>query len=100
MPADLPEQLAFSGDLRAQAIGIPMTIVLARTPGGNWVGQLDVPMQMLREFPFINFKQSEDGTITADLPVPGGAAIEVRIDELENRLTGKFLQAGLEMEKK
>ena len=98
MPGDLPEPLAYSGDLRAQAIGLPMTIVLGRTPGGNWVGHLDVPMQMLREFPFINFEQNEDGTITADLPVPGGAAVELRIDELEKRLTGKFLQSGLEME--
>jgi len=95
---DLPEPLAFSGELSAQGIGLPMTIVLARTPGGNWVGHLDVPMQMLREFPFINVKQGEEGTITADLPVPGGAAIEVRIDELEKRLTGLFRQSGLEME--
>ncbi|UCD75107.1 MAG: alpha/beta fold hydrolase [Phycisphaerales bacterium] len=98
MPGDLPEQLAFSGELRVQMMTIPMTIVLARTPGGNWVGHLDVPMQMLREFPFISFKQDEDDTITADLPVPGAASIEVRIDELEKRLTGTFFQAGLEME--
>jgi len=95
---DLPEPLAFSGELSAQGIGLPMTIVLARTPGGNWVGHLDVPMQMLRDFPFINVTQSEEGTITADLPVPGGAAIEVRIDELEKRMTGLFRQSGLEME--
>lgn len=98
MPNDAPEPLAFSGDLQAMGMEIPMTIVLARTPGGNWVGHLDIPMQQLREFPFTNFKTADGGKITADLPVPGGAAISVTLDELEQRLSGFFLQAGMEME--
>ncbi len=95
---DLDEPLAFSGELSAQGMTIPLTIVLARTPGGHWVGHLDIPMQRLREFPFVNFAEEEDGTITADLPVPGGAAIEVRLDELRQTLTGTFRQAGLEFD--
>ena len=38
-PTDLPKPLAFTGDLSVQGIKLGMTIVLAQTPGGNWVGQ-------------------------------------------------------------
>jgi len=97
-PNNLPEPLAFSGELDVQVVQMPMTIVLAQTPAGNWVGHLDVPLQKLREFPFINIKQSDDGTITAELPVPGSATIEVQIDDLNKQMTGKFLQQGMEIE--
>jgi len=95
--SDMANPLAFTGELNAQGITIPMTILLAKTPGGNWVGSLDIPMQNLHEFPFINISETEDGTITAELPVPGGADIEVKPDEMNKHLEGVFRQSGLVM---
>jgi uncharacterized protein len=96
-PADAADPLAFSGNLVTQGITIPLTIVLAETPGGNWVGHLDIPMQGLREFPFVNFTETEAGEMTAFLPVPGGATITVTIDDPQQRLTGTFEQRGVSM---
>ncbi len=97
-PTDAADPLAFSGNLVTQGITIPLTIVLAETPEGHWVGHLDIPMQGLREFPFVNFAQTEAGEITAFLPVPGGATITVRIDDLQQGLTGTFEQRGVSMD--
>ena len=41
--ADLPDPIAFSGDLEFSFGNLAMTLVFAETPGGNWVGQVDVP---------------------------------------------------------
>ena len=96
-PTDLPDPLAFTGDLAAQGIKIGMTIVLARTPGGNWVGHVDVPMQFLNAFPLINLSEQE-GVIHGELPVPGGASFDVSLDEHKQHMTGAFKQSGMELE--
>ncbi|MEE8153502.1 MAG: alpha/beta fold hydrolase [Phycisphaerales bacterium] len=96
-PTDLPDPLAFTGDLAAQGIKIGMTIVLAKTPGGNWVGHVDVPMQFLHAFPLINLSEQED-VIHGELPVPGGASFDVSLDEHKQHMTGRFKQSGMELE--
>ncbi len=96
-PTDLPDPLAFTGDLAAQGIKIGMTIVLAKTPRGNWVGHIDVPMQFLNAFPLINLREQED-VIHGELPVPGGASFDVSLDEHKQHMTGTFKQSGLELE--
>jgi hypothetical protein len=94
-PLDVPEPLAFTGELEAMGAAMGMSIVLGQTPGGHWVGQLDVPLQMLRGFPVINLTDV-DGTITGHLPVPGGASFEVSLDGRRQRMTGTFRQSGME----
>ncbi len=96
-PTDLPDPLAFTGDLAAQGIKIGMTIVLAKTPGGNWVGHIDVPMQILNAFPLINLSEDE-GVIHAEMAVPGDPAIDVSLDEHKQHMTGTFKQSGMELE--
>ncbi len=96
-PTDLPDPLAFTGDLSAQGIKMGMTIVLARTPGGNWVGHIDVPMQFLNAFPLINLSEDE-GVIHAEMAVPGDPAIDVSLDEHKQHMTGTFKQSGMELE--
>ena len=93
-PIDLPRLEAFKGDLEFAGAGkLAMAIVLARTPGGNWVGHMDVPAQMLSGFPLVNITQAGD-TITATLPVLGyPATIEFSIADGRRRLTGRFKQA-------
>ena len=95
-PTDLPDPLAFTGDLAAQGIKIGMTIVLAKTPGGNWVGHIDVPLQFLNAFPLINLSEQEN-VIHGELPVPGGASFDVSLDEHNQHMTGTFKQSGREL---
>jgi len=98
-PVDLPRMLAYSGELRGP--GLPpmtMTLVFAQTPGGNWVGHLDVAAQGLLGFPLINVKRS-DGAITAQVAVvPFPATIDGALDETERRLTGRFKQGPYDLE--
>ena len=96
-PTDLPDPLAFTGDLAAQGIKMGMTIVLAKTPGGNWVGHIDVPMQFLNAFPLINLREQED-VIHGELPVPGGASFDVSLDEHKQHMAGTYKQSGMELE--
>jgi pimeloyl-ACP methyl ester carboxylesterase len=89
---DLSSPMAFTGELQAPQGKLGMTIVLAETPGGNWVGHVDVPAQMFLGFPLINIDR--DGqAITAELSVvPFPAAITGELAEDERRLTGIFQQ--------
>ncbi len=96
-PTDLPDPLAFTGDLAAQGMKMGMTIVLAKTPGGNWVGHIDVPMQFLNAFPLINLSEDE-GVIHAEMAVPGDPAIDISLDEHKQHMTGTFKQSGMELE--
>ena len=95
-PMDLPNPLAFTGQLELPgSIKLTMTIALTQTPGGNWVGHVDVPMQQLFGYPLTNIAgQSTDaGTlISATMPVAPPATIEATIDQSRQRLTGRFLQ--------
>ena len=94
-PMDLPDPLAFSGRSRiTDRFSLPMTIVLARTPGGEWVGHLDSPLENLHALPLFNFAFDDTKTGTkikcAVLGFP--ATIEVRIAANREELTGRFLQ--------
>jgi pimeloyl-ACP methyl ester carboxylesterase len=98
-PVDLARTLAYTGELRGP--GLPpmaMTFAFAQTPGGNWVGHLDVPAQGLLGFPLINVERS-DGAITAEVSVvPFPATIDAAFDETERRLTGRFKQGPYDLE--
>ncbi|MHC4415893.1 MAG: alpha/beta hydrolase family protein [Planctomycetota bacterium] len=97
-PVDLPRPLAFSGELEVPQMGkLAMTLVFAETPGGNWVGHVDVPTQALLGFPLIDVER-RGRTIMATLPAaPFPASIEGEIDDTERRLTGRFKQAGFNL---
>ncbi|TDJ55085.1 MAG: alpha/beta hydrolase, partial [Planctomycetota bacterium] len=75
-----------------------MTMVFARTPGGNWVGVLDVPAQGLSGLPFTRVRRDDD-TITATLEIPdSGVQVTGQIVENEQRLTGTFSQGPFALE--
>lgn len=95
-PTDLPDSLAFSGELTPQGIKVGMTIVLARTPGGHWVGHVDVPMQFVNGLPLVHLREQE-GVIHGELPVPGDASFDVSLDADRQSMTGTFRQSGMEL---
>ncbi|MEE8459789.1 MAG: alpha/beta fold hydrolase [Phycisphaerales bacterium] len=98
LATDLPEPLAFSGKLATPGGKLAMTMVFARTPGGNWVGVLDVPAQGLSGLPFTRVSRDDD-TITATLEIPGsGVQVTGQIVENEQRLTGTFNQGPFALE--
>ncbi len=97
-PTDLPRPLAYTGELTSQFGKLGMTLVFAETPGGNWVGQVDVPMQGLLGFPLVNVGRDGD-TMTAELAVaPLPAAIEGTLVDEERRLAGRFRQGPFDLE--
>jgi fermentation-respiration switch protein FrsA (DUF1100 family) len=93
-PMDLPTRTAYTGDLEIPQMGtMGMTFVFAQTPGGNWVGHLDVPIQGLLGFS-LNKVHRDGQTITAEVPsAPFTALLEAEFREDERRLVGRFKQA-------
>jgi hypothetical protein len=97
-PVDLPDPLVYQGALSGSFGRLDVAFVFARTPGGNWVGHVDIPMQGLNAFPFINVKRDED-RLTADLAVvPTPAAIDAHFSDDAKRLTGRFKQGPFDLE--
>lgn len=97
MPLEL-NALAFTGALQAGAMKLEIAIVLAKTPGGNWVGHFDAPAQGVKALPIINISADESGKISGMLPVPpGGASIDASLNDTRRQLSGTFHQSGMEI---
>ncbi|MHC5004898.1 MAG: alpha/beta hydrolase family protein, partial [Planctomycetota bacterium] len=74
-----------------QMMKLGMTVALAETPGGNWVGHVDIPAQMT--FGFVLADLEGDGrAFNGILPGPVPAVLEIAIDETGRRLTGTMTQ--------
>ena len=98
LATDLPDPMAFSGELASSFGKLAMTLVFARTPGGNWVGVLDVPAQGLTGMPFTSVVRDGD-TFTAILEIPdSGVQVTAQIVDDEQRLTGTFNQGSFTVE--
>ncbi len=96
--ADLPDPFAFSGVLESSFGKLAMTLVFAETPGGNWVGQVDVPAQGLVGMPLLGVRR-EGNAITAELGIPvNPATITVELSQDAQRLTGHFKQGPFDLE--
>jgi pimeloyl-ACP methyl ester carboxylesterase len=75
-----------------------MVFVFAQTPGGHWVGHLDVPGQGLLGLPILNVRYG-DGVATGLVAmVPFPAQIEGVLDADERRITGRFKQGPYDLE--
>lgn len=72
-----------------------ISITLARTPGGNWVGALDFPAGGLTGLPLYNISGGDDG-LRAEVPLRRGGVIEATFDENHERLTGTLKQGFFE----
>ena len=98
LAADLPDPLAFRGELASSFGNLAMTLVFAETAGGNWVGLIDVPSQGLRGLPLTGVRR-EGNVITGELGVPAAAAkITAEFSEDRQRLTGRFKQGPFDLE--
>ena len=94
-PDDLPEPMAFTGGLPSPTgRELPITVVLAETPGGNWVGHLDFPVGGIEKYPIINIAKDGD-TLTLHVPVSRPLLMRAAFDADRQRLTGTFQQGGL-----
>lgn len=94
-----PSAKAYGGKLDVPQIGqLALTVILAQSPGGNWIGQVDVPGQMLLGFPLVNI-EVKDGGISAMLPIPGfPAIIDATMDGESHQLVGRFKQGTFDLE--
>ncbi len=97
-PTDLPDPCAFSGVLESSYGNLAMTLVFAETPGGNWVGQVDVPAQGLVGLPLLGVRR-EGNVITAEIGIPlNPATITAELSEDGQRLTGHYKQGPFDLE--
>ena len=90
-PTDLPEPATFSGSIDLTGFILEMSLVVARTPGGAWVGHANAEKQNLHGFPLVNMDEV-NGVITGTLPTPVPALIKVTIAPDGSRMTGSMIQ--------
>jgi fermentation-respiration switch protein FrsA (DUF1100 family) len=94
-----PDAMAFSGAVDVQGMmKLDMSIALATTPAGNWIGHLDVPAQMAHGLPLAEVARDDTGSITATLPGPVPAHFELRLEDDGRRLAGSMSQGAIVME--
>ncbi|MCH6552372.1 MAG: methyltransferase domain-containing protein, partial [Planctomycetes bacterium] len=95
-PADLPDPTRFAGEISTPNTGaLEISITLARTPGGHWVGALDFPAGGLTGLPLYNISGGDDG-LRAEVPLRRGGVIEATFDQNHERLTGILKQGFFE----
>ncbi len=95
--ADLPDAAAYTGTASLpNGMAVDMAIVLASTPGGNWVGHVDIPLQQLREIPLLEIRR-EGSHFEANIPLSRAIHLEGEFDDENRRLVGVMRQASLEL---
>jgi pimeloyl-ACP methyl ester carboxylesterase len=98
--ATLPDMKAFSGTIGVSgAPQIHLTVMLAHTAGGHWLGQVNIPAQGLHDYPLVNIEEDPaTHLITAIMPIPRApAGIQATIAQDGSRFTGRFKQAGYDL---
>ncbi|MHC4949133.1 MAG: alpha/beta hydrolase family protein [Planctomycetota bacterium] len=95
---DLSDPAVYTGEVEVQGVmTIGMTLVLAETDAGAPLVYLDIPAQGLDAFPLADVARA-DGTLTALLPGPMPARLELTPGAGATRLAGTLEQAGLSLE--
>jgi len=58
---DLPEPIAYRGHIELEEdVVFEITVAIAQTPGGNWVGHMDLPDQFFSAWPLDKVKREGD----------------------------------------
>ena len=91
-PVDLPSPMAFNGELPTPQMALDITVVVAETPAGGWVGHIDIPAQGLHGFPLVDVGREGD-TFTATVPVRVPATITADLSDDGQTLSGQFQQS-------
>jgi len=91
---DLDDPLAYTGSLQVPQMGeLKLNVVFAQTPGGNWVGHMDVPAQSILGFPLVNIHEQDDGAFEAKAFIePYPVKFNVRFEDDRRRIVGMFKQ--------
>ena len=94
---DQPRATAYTGTASLpNGMAIDMAIVLASTPGGNWVGHVDMPFRDLRELPLLEIRR--DGAhFQANVPLSRVIQLEGDFDDENHRLVGVLRQGPVEL---
>ncbi|GAB4114438.1 MAG: alpha/beta hydrolase [Wenzhouxiangellaceae bacterium] len=93
-PAEWPAG-DWKGTLQAGQQQLEMVYHLATGPDGDWTGSMDVPAQGAMGLPLQSIEISDTSiTITIAMPLPGEASYEGTWNSAEQRIDGRFSQAG------
>ncbi|MCA9296807.1 MAG: hypothetical protein KC983_09820, partial [Phycisphaerales bacterium] len=97
-PLECAEPFAYTGEINVQDVmKLDMTIVVAETETGRWVGHVDVPAQGAMEYTLINLSQ-EDGLLRATMPGPVPALFALTFADDHARLTGTMTQGPMTLQ--
>jgi pimeloyl-ACP methyl ester carboxylesterase len=83
----------WKGTLQAGQQQFEMVYHLATGPDGEWTGSMDVPAQGAMGLPLQSVEIS-DTSITISMPLPGDATFHGQWQAAEQRIDGRFSQAG------
>ena len=91
---DQPNAMIFSKTLTGSVGEYTLTITLAETDDGQWVGQIDIPEQSLNRLPLYDMTEV-DGVITGMVRLMGPPMVfEMTLSEDMKTLTGTWSGGG------
>lgn len=88
-----PGAKAWAGQLDAGPQQVVIVLTIAPGPGGRWAGAVDIPAQGVGALPAY-VQRTDDGRVTARIPVPGDPTIRLAPDG--DLLRGTFTQGTFE----
>ncbi|MCK4873048.1 MAG: alpha/beta hydrolase [Phycisphaerales bacterium] len=84
------------GTIELPVMSVEIPVAIGKTPGGHWVGYLNVPLQSVEKAPMHDVHY--DGvTLTAKALIGGDAAFDVAFDEAADEFAGTWNQSGQQL---
>lgn len=94
---DLENPIAYAGQIEfEEEIAFDITLVFAETPGGNWIGHIDIPAQRVAYWPLVNVRREGD-EVVAEMGSRSPATYTGRIIDDGARYAGTYTQGPLEL---
>ncbi|MGI9014305.1 MAG: CocE/NonD family hydrolase [Phycisphaerales bacterium] len=84
--------VAYRGDMPfEEGVSFELTVVVAQTPGGNWIGHIDIPSQMVAAWP-LDHAEREGNILRATMGGGSPAYFVGELSENEDTWTGTYTQ--------
>lgn len=96
LPMMLSNPRAYAGEILIAEVAFQINLVFAETPGGNWVGHIDIPSQVIAEWRLDKVKREGDHII-AHMGGGSPAVYDGTISEDSTTFAGTYRQGNTEI---